>query len=153
MDFKQALIIILSGTVGTLGFAYVFQSPKRRTLINVLGGLLVCSVYVFSDYITDRVFFINFFPALAATVYAEIMARVVKAPAMPILACSIIPLVPGGKLYYTTYYFVMGEHEMFDVTVHQLLEIALGLAVGIICVTVIVHEINRQKFKQIIDVE
>lgn len=153
MDFKQAFIIILSGTVGTLGFAYVFQSPKRRTLINIFGGLIVCCVYVFSDYLSDRVFFINFFPALAATVYAEIMARVVKAPATPILACSIIPLVPGSKLYYTTYYFVMGEQELFDVTVHQLLEIALGLAVGIICVTVVVHEINRQKFKQIIDVE
>ena len=153
MDFKQALIIILSGTVGSLGFSYVFQAPKRRTFINLLGGLLVCSVYVLSDYMSDRVFFINFFSALAATIYAEIMARVVKAPATPILACSIIPLVPGGKLYYTTYYFVMGEQELFDVTVHQLLEIALGLAVGIIFVTVIVHEINRQKFKQIIDVE
>lgn len=153
MDFKQALIIILSGTVGSLGFSYVFQAPKRRTLINLLGGLLVCCVYVLSDYLSDRVFFINFFPALAATIYAEIMARVVKAPATPILACSIIPLVPGGKLYYTTYYFVMGEKELFDVTVHQLLEIALGLAVGIIFVTVIVHEINRKKFKQIIDVE
>lgn len=153
MDWKQALIIIASGTVGTLGFAYVFQSPKRRTLINVLGGFLVCAVYVFSAQLTDREFFINLFPAFVATVYAEIMARVVKAPATPILACSIISLVPGRKLYYTTYYFVMGEKELFDVTMHELLEVALGLAVGIICVTVVVHEINRQKFKQIIDVE
>lgn len=153
MDWKQALIIIISGAIGSLGFAYVFQSPKRRTLINVLGGLVVCAVYVFSDLVSDKDFFINFFPAVAATVYAEIMARVVKAPATPILACSIIPLVPGSKLYYTTYYFVMGQDELFDITVHELLEIALGLAVGIICVTVIVHEINRQKFKQIIDVE
>ena len=153
MDWKQALIIILSGTVGSLGFSYVFQSPKRRTFINLLGGFVVCVVYVLSDYASDKEFFVNFFPAVAATVYAEIMARVVKAPATPILACSIIPLVPGGKLYYTTYYFVMGQDELFDITVQQLLEIALGLAVGIICVTVVVHEVNRRKFKQIIDVE
>lgn len=153
MDFKQALIIIISGMIGTLGFSYVFQSPKRRTLINILGGLLVCTVYVISSEFTDKVFFINLFPAFFATVYAEIMARVVKAPATPILACSIIPLVPGGKLYYTTYYFVMGEMELFDITVHELLEVALGLAVGIMCVTVFVHEFNRHKFRQIIDVE
>ena len=153
MDWKQALVIIASGMIGTLGFAYVFQSPKRRTLTNVLGGILVCTVYVLSSQLTDKEFLINFFPALAATVYAEIMARIVKAPATPILACSIISLVPGRKLYYTTYYFVMGETELFDVTIHELLEVALGLAVGIICVTVVVHEINRQKFKQIIDVE
>ena len=153
MDWKQALIIIISGAIGSLGFSYVFQSPKRRTLINVLGGFLVCVIYAFGDCVSDKVFFVNFFPAVAATVYAEIMARVVKAPATPILACSIIPLVPGSKLYYTTYYFVMGEKALFDITIHQLLEIARGLAVGIICVTVVVHEINRQKFKQIIDVE
>lgn len=153
MDWKQALIIVISGAIGSLGFAYVFQSPKRRTLINVLGGFVVCAVYVLSDYASDKEFLINFFPAVAATVYAEIMARVIKAPATPILACSIIPLVPGSKLYYTTYYFVMGQDEFFDITVHQLLEIALGLAVGIICVTVIVHEVNRHKFRQIIDVE
>ncbi|MBR5826764.1 MAG: threonine/serine exporter family protein [Clostridia bacterium] len=153
MDWKQALITIVSGAIGSLGFSYVFQSPKRRTLINTFGGFVVCAVYVFSDYFSDKEFLIFFFPAVAATVYAEIMARVIKAPATPILACSIIALVPGGRLYYTTYHFVMGQDELFEVTVHQLLEIALGLAVGIICVTVIVHEINRQKFKQIIDVE
>ncbi|MBR3817122.1 MAG: threonine/serine exporter family protein [Clostridia bacterium] len=153
MDFKQALIIIISGMIGTLGFSYVFQSPKRRTLINILGGLLVCTIYVVCIQLTEMNFFIYFFPALFATVYAEIMARVVKAPATPILACSIISLVPGGKLYYTTYYFVMGEDALFDATMQELLDIALGLAVGIICVTIIVHEINRHKFKQIIDVE
>lgn len=81
------------------------------------------------------------------------MARFVKAPATPILACSIIPLVPGGKLYYTTYYLVIGEMAMFRGTLMELFRTASGLAVGIICISVVVHEINRQKFKQIIDVE
>ena len=113
----------------------------------------MCVAYVICCKATGQEFFQNFFPALVATVYAEIMARVVKAPATPILACSIIPLVPGGKLYYTTYYFVMGEQTLFDKTVNELLTVALGLAVGIIFVTVIVHEVNRRKFRQIIDVE
>ena len=95
----------------------------------------------------------NLFPALFATVYAEVMARAVKAPATPILACSIIPLVPGGKLYYTTYYFVTSDMEKFDTTLGETLQIAAGLAVGIICVSVIVHEINRNKFKHILDVD
>lgn len=153
MDIKQDLILILSGAVGTLGFSYIFRSPKRRTLANVIGGILVCVVYVICCELNEQTFFRNFYPALVATVYAEIMARVIKAPATPILGCSIIALVPGGKLYYTTYYFVMGETELFNKTAHELLTVALGLAVGIICVTVVVHEINRRKFRQIIDVE
>jgi len=153
MDIKQALVIVASGTLGALGFSYVFQSPKRRTFINLLGGFIVCVVYVICCRNTDQTFLQNCIPAFVATVYAEIMARVVKAPATPILTCSIIPLVPGGKLYYTTYYFVMGEQTLFDKTLDELLTIALGLAVGIIFVTVLVHEVNRRKFRQIIDVE
>ena len=93
------------------------------------------------------------FPALAATVYAEIMARLTKAPATPILACSIIPFVPGGKLYYTTYYFVVGEMENFYESIIALLRIASGLAVGIILVSVVVHEVNRHKFRKVFDIE
>ena len=70
---------------------------------------MVCAVYVLSCHFFESELIQNLFPALAATVYAEIMARVVKAPATPILACSVISLVPGGKLYYTTYYFVVGD--------------------------------------------
>ena len=101
----------------------------------------------------DNVFLQNFFPALFVTAYAEIMARVVKAPATPILACSVISLVPGGKLYYTTYYFVVGDMEKFDTTLTETLQIAAGLAVGIICISVIIHEINRNKFKHILNVD
>lgn len=153
MDFKQGLIIIISGMVGTVGFSLLFKAPKRRVLLNSVGGMLTCLIYVLCCNSFELEFYQNFFPAIVATVYAEIMARVVKAPSTPILACSIIPLVPGGKLYYTTYYFVAGEMELFRETLMQLLSIAGGLAVGIICISVVVNEINRHKFKQIIDVE
>ena len=95
----------------------------------------------------------NLFPALFATVYAEAMARHIKAPATPILACSIIPLVPGGKLYYTTYYLVVGDAEKFDITLTETLQIAAGLAVGIICISAIVHEANRHKAKKILEID
>ena len=95
----------------------------------------------------------NFFPALFVTAYAEVMARIVKAPATPILACSVIPLVPGGKLYYTTYYLVIGDNVKFDTTLSETLQIAAGLAVGIICISVIVHEANRHKAKKILEVD
>ena len=153
MDFKQGLITVITGMLGTVGFSLLFKAPKRRVFLNAMGGMLTSLVYVLCCDGFDNEFFQNFFPALAATIYAEVMARFVKAPATPILACSIIPLVPGGKLYYTTYYLVIGEMEMFRGTLMELLRIASGLAVGIICISVVVHEINRQKFKQIIDVE
>ena len=153
MDLKETLIIVFSGMFGTIGFSILFRSNKNRIFCNAIGGALTCLVYVFCCDIFDNVFLQNFFPALFVTAYAEIMARVVKAPATPILACSVISLVPGGKLYYTTYYFVVGDMEKFDTTLTETLQIAAGLAVGIICISVIIHEINRNKFKHILNVD
>lgn len=153
MDYMEALKIVLAGTVGTLGFSLLFKSNPQRTLFNALGGTIICIVYVICCEVFDHEFMQNFFPALAATAYAEIMARLLKAPATPILACSIIPLVPGGKLYYTTYYFVVGQMGLFKYTLTQTLRIAAGLAVGIIVISVIVNEVNSHKFKAILDID
>lgn len=153
MTFTQGLIIAISGMLGSVGFSALFRCDKRRVLCNAVGGALVCVIYVVCCDKSDSLFLQNFFPALFVTAYAEAMARAMKAPATPILACSIIPLVPGGKLYYTTYYIVTGQIELFKVSLRETLDIAAGLAVGIICISVVFHEINRHKFKQIIDVD
>lgn len=153
MDTREVITIVLSGMLGTIGFSVLFRSDKKRILCNAVGGALTCLVYVIACHFFDHLVVQNFIPALFATIYAEVMARAVKAPATPILACSIISLVPGGKLYYTTYYFVTSDMEKFDITLGETLQIAAGLAVGIICVSVIVHEINRNKFKHILDVD
>ncbi len=151
MDINGFIRLIVSGSIGTLGFTLLFRSNKNRVIISVLGGVLTCAVYAVSCHFFEHELLQNLFPALAATVYAEVMARVTKAPATPILACSIIPLVPGGKLYYTTYYFVVGEMESFYDSIIDLLRIASGLAVGIILVSAVVYELNRHKFRQILD--
>ena len=153
MDYIEAIKIIFSGTIGTLGCSLLFKSNPQRTLFNATGGMITCIIYVVCCEVFDHEFMQNFFPALAATAYAEIMARLLKAPATPILACSIIPLVPGGKLYYTTYYFVVGQMGLFKYTLTQTLRIAAGLAVGIIVISVIVNEVNSHKFKAILDID
>ena len=153
MDLKETLIIVISGIFGTIGFSILFKSDKKRIFCNAVGGALTCILYVVCCCYIENIFLQNFFPALFVTGYAEVMARLVKAPATPILACSIIPLVPGGKLYYTTYYFVIGDNAMFDVTLSETLQIAAGLAVGIICISVIVHEANRHKAKKILEID
>ena len=151
MDLQEFLRLVVSGFIGTFGFSLLFRSNKNRVVISSLGGALVCAVFAVSCCFFDHELMQNLFPALVATVYSEIMARLTKAPTTPILACSIIPLVPGGKLYYTTYYFVVGDTELFYEYLIALLRIASGLAVGIILVSVVVHEINRHKFRQIFE--
>lgn len=153
MTWQQALITVLSGTVGTCGFSLLFRINKKHVSFAVIGGFLTCVVYVVCCRFISDVFFQNFIPALVATAYSEVMARVTKSPATPYIICSIIALVPGGKLYYTMYYFISGTYPAFRVTVLETLEIAAGIAVGIIIISVIIHQINYNKFKQIYDLD
>lgn len=149
MIILEIIKLIVSGAVGSVGFSIFFNARKRRIPFIALGGAVVTAVYIIAMSFTNYPLVQNLFAAIAATVYAEIMARVLKAPATPILTCSIIPLVPGGKLYYTTYYFVMGDNALFRQTLTETIEIAAGLAIGIICISVLVHEFTRSKNKNI----
>lgn len=153
MTTMEIIKFILSGVFGTVGFSILFKVKKERIFFIAIGGALVAGVYLVSCKFTDYPLLQNLFPALTATVYSELMARLLKLPATPVLACSIISLVPGGKLYYTTYHLVMGNDELFRTSLTETVEIAAGLAIGIICVSVVMHEINRQKFKNVLKMD
>ena len=90
-------------------------------------------------------------PALVATAFSEILARLSKSPATQYITCSIIPLVPGSRLYYMMYDLVIGDTAACRAELTLVARIAAGLAVGIIAVSVVVHRLNFHKFK--IDVE
>lgn len=153
MEVKDALILIFTGFLGSLGFSLLFRMSKRKIPFAAIGGALTSVVYVICLASFGNEFFQNLFPALFATAYSEVLARLTKTPATPYLVISIIPLVPGGKLYYTIYYYLTSNHEQFSACLTQTIRIAGGLAVGIILVSVIIREINYSKFKQIYENE
>lgn len=152
-ELKSAVILVLSGIVGTCGFALLFRMTKSKIIWAVIGGGLTCVVYALSCHFFSHEFFQNVFPALFATAYSEVFARLTKSPSTPYIASSIISLVPGGKLFYTMYYFITSEMILFRDTLNQTVRITAGLAVGIIIVSVIIKEINYNKFRYIYDVE
>ena len=153
MDIKQAIIIVLSGFVGSIGFSLLFRMNKQKIIFAAIGGGLTCLVYVVAFNFSEKSFFQNLFPALFATAYSEILARLTKSPSTPYIAISIIPLVPGSKLYYTMYYLITDNDLAFKEYFLETLRIAGGLGVGIIRVSVIIREINYHKFKPIYDME
>ena len=44
---------------------------------------------------------------------------------------GIFPLVPGAGIYYTAYYFLQGEQELFASKGGETFKVALALALGI----------------------
>jgi len=70
-----------------------------------------------------------------------------KSPTTIYLAVALIPLVPGGGIYYTMLYFINGEIDVgISTGVHTLL-ISGALAVGIIMVSSTVNLVRKVMLK------
>ncbi len=146
--FIESLIEVISSFFVGIGFALMFRTKKKRLLLcgvsAALGWAVCCGVEVF----TDNIFIQYFIGAAMVTLFAEVMARVTKTPATVYLLPGLIPAVPGGSLYYTTFAIVTGDRA--GVAVHSKATglAALGIAFGLVVISVVVYcyyEIKNRK--------
>ena len=134
MDLTD-LIQIFTGFLGSLGFSVLFNIRGRKLWVASLGGLISWTIFLLLEPIFQGEASRYFFAAAAVTVYSEFFARVLKTPTTTFLVSSIVPLIPGGSLYYTMNYALNEQWNLFVQKAFSTLELALALAVGIIAVT------------------
>ena len=79
----------------------------------------------------------NLIASIFVAVYAEVMARVNRAPATIFLTAAAVPLIPGGRLYYTMYGLVSEDKAMFYENGTAAITIALAISLGFVVVTVL----------------
>lgn len=145
------LIQIFTGTLGSLGFSILFHIRGRKLLIASLGGLMSWTVFLLLAPVLPGEGIRYFFASAAVTVYAETFARIIKTPTTTFLVPSLIPLIPGGALYYTMNYALNEQWQSFAAKAVYTLELALSLALGILAVTtltrilmIVVRKLRRQ---------
>ena len=83
------------------------------------------------DALLDSAFLPPLFAAAFALSYSELMAKALKTPATLFVIPAIIPLVPGGSLYYTMSYAVHRDVANARLYGTRTLETALAIAAGI----------------------
>lgn len=137
-------VMLVSALIGTLGYCLLFNVRKKRIIYCCIGGTLATFIYFICVESGFSLLMQNMIPAAAATLYAEVTARLVKAPATVFLIPSIIPLVPGGRLYYTMSAMVDGNGLKADIFGNQTVLIAIGLAVGVVLVSVCFYQISSR---------
>lgn len=129
MDY---VLQLATAFTGSLGFALLFHMRREKLLLASLGGLLAWAVYLLMGrFMVDDVprFFIA---AVALTIYAEILARVVKCPATLFLVTAAVPLIPGSSLYSTMRYFMAGDFPACSVQGLNTILLAAAIAVGML---------------------
>ena len=116
---------------GALGFSLIFNVRRELLPAAAFGGLLDWGVYMMAEwFFGNGVFLPSVVAAAFASIYAEAMARVEKAPATVFYIPALIPLIPGGSLYYTMSYAVLGQWDQVQSYGASTAYCALGIAVG-----------------------
>jgi uncharacterized membrane protein YjjB (DUF3815 family) len=139
----EMLKLIITGTLGTLGFAVFFNVKPKHVPFAAIGGAIATSVYVLVGCFDFGPFATNLLATLACVLYSTIMARVLKTPSLVFITASIIPLVPGGALFYTMSNLILGDTVMALSYGMNTLLISLGIAVGIVVESLIVNILTR----------
>lgn len=125
------VIQIIFAFLGTLGFSLLFQVPKKLLFWTSFGGIVSWSVYLSLQYLFGGLFLPYMLLAVAAAIYAEIMARIMKVPMTTFLILALIPAIPGGSLYYTMCSVVSKDWVNAQMNGYNTLQYALAIAVGI----------------------
>ena len=128
---QQTVIQIITALFGSLGFALMFNLGKRNVIPAAVNGMCTWIVYIIVRNIIDDVFVPSLAASLWAAIYAEIAARIMKAPANQYLIVGLIPLLPGAPLYYTLGAAFDSDWATAGAYGNDTILFVLGIAVGI----------------------
>ena len=131
-------IQIFASIIACLGFSFVFNIHGSGFLLCALGGGLSWAAFCAASPFGDDLI-ANFIAATVSAVYSEAMARIRKYPAISYLVVSIIPMIPGAGVYYTTNHLVRGNMSAFAAQGIHTLAIAGIIAVAILMVSTLVR--------------
>ncbi len=149
------IVQIIASAVGTVGFAILFKVRAKYLALTALLGALCYGTYYAVDSLCKGG---SFLAALCATVLvaalSEMLARGIRTPATVFMLVGLIPIVPGGALYHTMQSFITKSSSEAILYGWEALKIAMGIAGGIVAVSVLVNitseileKIKNQKAK------
>ena len=142
---ETIVIQLIAAFIGSMGFCMMFRLRPGLLVPASAGGLLCWGVYLMSMQWSDGIFAAAFAASAFAAMYAEILARLLKAPATLFLIPAVVSLVPGGTLYYAMSYAVQGDLEMSGSYWAETVQYVLGIACGMCIIWALFTPIRPRK--------
>ena len=133
----DAVVSLITGALGTLGFSILFYVHPRRLFLATLGGVLTTAIYLLAGHFLGGELLPNLLGALVGAGFSEICARLTKVPVPVYMVPCVIPLVPGSALYATMFNFVSGNYSSAASAALTTLVVAMGISGGIVIASVI----------------
>lgn len=135
---QKYIIQVIAAGLGAGGYSILFNIRRDKLLYASAGGSLAWIIYILaSQFITTNAFITNMLAAAFATLYSEMLARIKKAPTTVFLIPSIMPMIPGGGLFYTMSAVISNDTVLFEKYFVTTIETALGISIGIMFMSLI----------------
>ncbi len=134
---KEFVIPLLTAALATFGFSILFYVHPRHLLLATLGGTLTTAVYLLVGHFMEGEMIPSLIAAAVGAGFSEICARTTKVPVPVYMLPCVIPLVPGSGLYATMFNLVTGDYSNAFSTGLVTLQVALGIAGGIMAVSIV----------------
>lgn len=141
----KALIQILMATVGTFGFGILFNIRGKKIFAAALGGTVSWTLFLLLQLIISSEPVNYFIVSLLTAFYCQIAAIKLKTPTTVLITTALVPLIPGGSLYYTMAYAFDTDYTRFIERAVYTLQLASALALGIIVATAIIKVHRKYK--------
>lgn len=127
--------------VGTVGYAVLFNIPKRFYLCCGFTGAAGWLVYHVGVSMNASAAAASFFGTLAVVLTSRILSVRKKCPITIFLVSGILPLVPGAGIYYTVYYMVTNQLAEAVQRGMNSIKVAFAIVLGIVLVLSVPGEI------------
>lgn len=149
-QFYKYVIEIVMAIIGSIGFGMLYNVRNKNLIAVGVGGALAWGTYLLLYSFINNETVCYFIVSVAVSLFAEVMARLLKAPTTVFLTPSLIPLVPGASLYYSMTFMFSGNLELFTGKAFATLQLAGALALGVIFSSVVMKFINTLILNKIV---
>ena len=144
-SFELIVLTLLAST----GFSVVFNIQWKDLPFAALGGVIVRVVFILFQLILPYRFVYTILAAFFAALYSEILAIVKKEPSTLNLYPSIVPLIPGDLFYYVALGIVWGNGNLLSEFGPDLVLALVGISVGFVLCSTVVHYVRKFKFLKV----
>lgn len=146
MTTQEILSNLFCSFLGTIGFAIMYNVPKKYYIGCGITGMAGWIVYLFvssMNYVSSAAG--SFFGAFVVVLISRMLSVKMKCPITIFLISGILPLVPGAGIYNTVYYIVTNQLTQAGLKGIESLKIAFAIVIAI----VIIVSIPRDAFHKI----
>lgn len=129
----------ISSLAATVSFAVLFNIRGRNVFWAGVGGMIgwVTNALLVREGVSP--IFALVVSSILFSAYSEVTARILRTPVTTLIICALIPLVPGGGMFYTMLATVEGNTEKATSLALTTIGNAGALAAGVIFVSTIMR--------------